>query len=448
MECCFLENISSGEIPFSLQAEQSVIGSILLNPESLQNCMSVIKPEDFYVKSYEIMYEALIDLYNQNKPIDIITFTEHIKFMGKFDMVGGLEQITSIVNSVPTAANISHYASIVYEKSVLRQLIKSAEEIAKASYSSQDHVENILDFAEQSIFNILNKKEINGFSHISEVLSVNFEKLCSISENNGDLTGVPTGFADIDKILNGLHSGNMVLIAARPAMGKTSFALNIAHSVSRKTMEPVAVFSLEMSKEELVNRLWSSETFVELAKIQTADMGERQWLQLAEGMDVLSKLPIYIDDSGECTVAEMKAKCRRLKSKKGLSLVIIDHIQLMKSSRRTDNRQNEVSEISRMIKIMAKDLDVPVIVLSQLNRSVESRVGNRPALSDLRESGAIEQDADVVMLLYRDDYYNKETDKPGIAECIIAKHRNGSTGVVELKWLAEYTKFAGLEKKL
>lgn len=441
-----MESISSAEIPFSLQAEQSVIGSVLLNPESLQSCMPVVKPTDFYVKPYAVMYEALIDLYNQGKPIDIITFSEHLKLTGQFDSVGGIEQVTLVVNSVPTAANVAHYAAIVYEKSVLRQLIKSAEEIAKASYSSQDSADNILDFAEQSIFDILNKREIKGFSHVREVLSVNFEKLCSISESNGELTGIPTGFADLDRILSGLHRGNMVLIAARPAMGKTSFALNIVHSVSRKTMEPVAIFSLEMSKEELVNRLWSLETSVELARIQTADMSEHQWLQLAEGMELLSKLPIYIDDSGECTVAQMKAKCRRLKSKEGLSLVVIDHMQLMQGSRRTDNRQSEVSEISRMLKLMAKDLDVPVVVLSQLNRSVESRVGNRPALSDLRESGAIEQDADVVMLLYRDDYYNKETDKPGIAECNIAKHRNGSTGLVELKWLAEYTKFAGLEK--
>ena len=434
------------QMPFSHLAEQSVIGSMILNKEIIATLAHLLAPEDFYMPAHAEMYEAILELFNVDKPIDVVTLTAQLELRGTFDKIGGLGYLVEVANSVPTAANYRHYTKIVAEKSVLRKLINAAGEITRVSYAGEDDVEDILELSEKKIFEILEKRDLQGFVHIDDVLSANFQNLLELFAHPEKLTGVPTGFSRLDSILGGLQKGNLVLVAARPAMGKTSFALNLAQHAAQKKKEPVAIFSLEMSKEEITNRLWSAETMVDVGKVQNATLSDREWEQLAEGMEILAKEPIYIDDSGGSTVSEMRTKCRRLKREKGLGLIIIDHLQLMRTQRRNENRQQEIAEISRTLKILAKDLNVPIVLLSQLNRASETRAGNKPVLSDLRESGAIEQDADVVMLLYREDYYNKDTERPGIAECIIAKHRNGATGTVELKWQAEFTRFKDLEK--
>ena len=440
-----MDEIGGSVMPYSQLAEQSVIGALLKNKESVAVAVQFLKPIDFYIPAHKEMYEAISELFNMDKPIDIITLSEQLKIRGTFDKVGGVQYIVDVVNAVPTAANMKYYINIVAEKSTLRKLINASSDISQRSYAGEDEVSNILDFAEQRVFEILEKRNLKGFTHINDILSMNFENLLKLSDNKNKITGIPTGFTQLDKILGGLHKGNLVLVAARPAMGKTSFALNVATHAAIRAKASVAIFSLEMSKEELTNRVWSAESKVELNGIQTGSLRDEEWEKLADGMERLASAPVYIDDSGGVTVTDMRSKCRRLKRECGLDLVIIDHMQLMRAGHRNDNRQQEVAEISRMLKLLAKDLELPVLVLSQLNRSVESRTGNKPMLADLRESGAIEQDADVVMMLYREDYYNKETERPGIAECIIAKHRNGATGTVELKWLPEYTQFATLD---
>ncbi len=442
-----MEKIKANIVPYNQLAEQSVLGAMILNKDAVITAVGFLRSTDFYVPAHTEIFEAITELFNSDKPIDIITLSEQLKLRGSLDKIGGIDYLVEIANITPTSGSLMHYAKIVAEKATLRKLISACDDISKLCYSGEEEVSNVLDLAEQRIFEILENKKVQGFSSIGEVLSVNYNRLLDLTEQEDKLTGVTTGFTSIDRILNGLQKQNFVLIAARPAMGKTSLALNIAQNAALKQKASVAIFSLEMSKEELVNRMWSSETLVDVSKIQTGDLEDREWLQLLEGMDMLSKLPIYIDDTGGATVTDIRAKARRLKREKGLDLIIIDHMQLMSSGRRIENRQQEIADISRNLKLLAKDLDVPVLTLSQLNRTPESRSGNRPVLSDLRESGAIEQDADVVILIYRDDYYNKDSEKPGIVECIIAKHRNGPTATVELKWQAKYTRFTDLEKR-
>jgi replicative DNA helicase len=433
--------------PQSIEAEQSVIGCMLLDKDVIPTVTEVLKPEDFYRADHKEIYEAVLDLFEKAEPIDLITVSEQLKTRGTLDNVGGLEYLTHIANLVPTTANAKHYAGIVEQKSLLRTLIKASSDIVNMGYEASEEVTIVLDRAEKTIFDILQNRSNQGFSHIKDILVDTFNMLEELYNNKGVVTGIPTGFIDLDYKTSGLHNSDLILIAARPAMGKTAFALNIAQHAAVHSHVPTAVFSLEMSKEQLVNRMLCSEAMVDSNKMRTGKLEDDDWQKVARALGPLSESPIYIDDTPGVSVMEIRAKCRRLKLEKNLGLVVIDYLQLMQGRGRSDNRQQEISEISRSLKILAKEINVPVITLSQLSRAPESRTDHRPMLSDLRESGAIEQDADIVMFLYRDDYYNEDSEKKNIAEIIISKHRNGSTGTVELAWMGQYTKFGNLKKE-
>ncbi|MGE4282124.1 MAG: replicative DNA helicase [Clostridia bacterium] len=440
-------DIPLGRIPpFSLEAEQSILGAMLLDKEAISTVTEIIKSDDFYRGDHKEIFEAMMDLFDQNEPVDLITLTEQLKLRNSIDAIGGIEYLAGVATDIATTANVKYYARIVEEKSILRKLIKASTDIAAMSFEGGEEVAFIVDQAEKKIFDILEKRTNQGFAPIKDILIESFDKLEELFKNKGKIIGIPTGFNDLDRKTSGLHPSDLILIAARPAMGKTSFALNIAQYAALHAGVPVAVFSLEMSKEQLVNRMLWSEALIDSQKIRTGELQDEDWPKLARVIGPLSEAPIYIDDTPGISVAEIRAKCRRLKMEKNLGLIVIDYLQLMQGRGRTENRQQEISEISRSLKILAKELNVPVVTLSQLSRAPETRADHRPILSDLRESGAIEQDADIVMFLYRDDYYNPDTDKKNIAECILAKHRNGSTGTVELVWLGEYTKFANLER--
>ncbi len=433
--------------PYSLEAEQSILGAMLLDKEAVSISIEQVKPEDFYRDDHKEIYEAMLDLFEINQPIDIITVTDQLRIRGTLEIVNGLEYLTELATSVFTTANVKYYAQIVEEKSILRKLIKASSEISNMSYEANEEVTDIVSKAEKKIFDIIQGKVDKGFYPIKDVLIESFNKLEELYKNKGKLVGIPTGFSDLDRKTAGLHNSDFILIAARPAMGKTSFALNIAQHAAIKAKVPVAIFSLEMSKEQLVNRMLWSEALVDSQRMRTGELESDDWPKLARAIGPLSEAPIYIDDTPGISVAEIRAKCRRLKMEKDLGLVIIDYLQLMQGRGRPESRQQEVSEISRSLKILAKEINIPVVTLSQLNRAPDSRTNDhRPKLSDLRDSGAIEQDADLVMFLYRDEYYNDDTENKNIAECIIAKHRNGSTGDIKLVWLGEYTKFADLDR--
>ena len=443
-----METTELKSIPFSNVAEDSVLSAMLQSPEAVSKVATMgLKSDDFYVHSNQEIFSAIISLFNVDAPCDIASITAQLEKQGTFEEIGGLPRLVELINFVQTTANVAHHAEIVLDKSTRRKIIAATEKISQNAYISGDETSTLLDAAEQEIFSIAEGRNLGDFVRMPDVLKANMAHLEALAKGEEEDKGITTGLTDLDKMLKGLYKGNLVLIAARPAMGKTSLAMNIAHNVAYKQNIPVAVFSLEMNKEELTNRLWSSETYVELSKIQEGNYDDKEWRQLVEGVDYMKNEPLFIDDSGGTTVTEMRAKCRRLKAKTGLGLVVIDHIQLMQGSRKADNRQQEVADISRNLKIMAKDLDVPILLLSQLNRNPEGRSNNRPALADLRESGAIEQDADVVLMLYREGYYNPESENHNIAECIISKHRNGPTGVVKLAWRPEMTSFADLEGK-
>lgn len=432
--------------PHSVEAEQCVLGAMLIDKASMATATELIKSDDFYRDDHKEIFEAMLDLFDKGEPIDLITLTEQLKIRGTLEAIGGLEYLTTIATAVPTTANVKHYARIVEEKSLLRKLIRSANEIASMSYEAADEVSYIMDRAEKKIFDILQKKSSESFTPIRDVLISNFDKLEELYKNRGKVIGVPTGFIDLDRKTAGLHPSDLILVAARPAMGKTSFVLNIAQHAAMHANVPVAIFSLEMSKEQLINRMLWSEALVDSQRMRTGELEDEDWPKLARVIGPLSEAPIYIDDTPGITAVEMRAKCRRLKLEKNLGLIVIDYLQLMESRGRSESRQQEISAISRSLKILAKELDVPVITLSQLSRAPETRTDHRPILSDLRESGAIEQDADIVMFLYRDEYYNPDTEKKNIAELIIAKHRNGSTGTIELQWVGQFTKFRNLDK--
>ncbi len=432
--------------PQNLEAEQSVLGSMLLDKEAIPAVTEILKSEDFYREDHREIFEAVLDLFAKAEPVDLITVSEQLKLRGNLDNVGGLEYLSNIATSVPTTANVRHYAKIVEEKSILRSLIRVSNEISNISYDASEEVAVVLDRAEKGIFDILQKRNLKGFAHIKDVLVDAFMKLEELYNSKGAVTGIPTGFNDLDLKTSGLQNSDLILIAARPAMGKTAFALNIAQYAAVHAHVPVAVFSLEMAKEQLVNRMLCSEAMVDSQKMRTGKLEDQDLQKLARALGPLSESQIYIDDTPGTSMMEIRAKCRRLKLEKNLGLIIIDYLQLMQGKGKTENRQQEISEISRSLKILAKEINVPVITLSQLSRAPEARADHRPMLSDLRESGAIEQDADLVMFLYRDDYYNPDTEKKNIAEVIIAKHRSGSTGTVELVWLGQYTKFGNLEK--
>ena len=433
--------------PHDLDAEQAVIGSMLTDADAVASSIEVLKPEDFYRADNRIIYEAMFNLYNRSEPIDIITVKAELESMGRFEQVGGLEYLAGLPDKVPTTANVQKYINIVEEKSKLRDLIKTANDIIELGYDPTEDVEDIMENVEKKVFNLTQGKNQKGYSAIKDVLVDSFTQLEELYNRKQHITGVPSGFADLDYRTAGFHGSELILVAARPAMGKSAFALNIATNAAVRADVPVAIFNLEMSKEQLVNRILCSEAMVDSNKVRTGKLEEEDWSKLAETIGPLSASNIYIDDTPGISITEIRAKCRKLQVEKHIGMVIIDYLQLIQgTNKRGGSREQEISEISRSLKIMAKELNVPVIALSQLSRAVEQRPDHKPMLSDLRESGAIEQDADIVMFLYRDDYYNPDSEKKNIAEVIIAKHRGGSTGSVDLRWFGSYTKFTNLGK--
>ena len=432
--------------PQDIEAEQAVVGSMLTDQDAVVAAIETLKPEDFYREDNKIIYEAILNIYNRAEPIDIITLKSELSSMGKLDAVGGLEYIAQLPDKVPTTSNVDRYIKIVQDKAMLRNLIKTANEIISLGYDQTEDVEDVMDHAEKKIFDVMQRKNQKGYTSIKDILIESFTKLEELYNQKQHVTGVPTGFIELDKKTAGLHGSELILIAARPAMGKSAFALNIGTYAATRANIPVAIFSLEMSKDQIGNRILCSEALVDSNNVRTGELNDEELSKLAETSGELSQAQIFVDDTPGISVMEIRAKCRKLKLEKNIGLVIIDYLQLIQGSGKSSSREQEIAEISRSLKILAKEIDVPVIALSQLSRAVESRPDHRPMLSDLRESGSIEQDADIVMFLYRDDYYNEESEKKNIAEVIIAKQRSGSTGTVELAWLGNYTKFANLEK--
>ena len=434
--------------PNDVEAEQAVIGSMLTDRDAVISAIEILKEEDFYREDNKTIYEAILNLYNRSEPIDIITLKAELTSMGMFEKIGGLEYIVGLPEKVPTTANVERYINIVKEKSELRRLIKAANEIIEQGYDPTENIDDIMNSAEKKIFNIMQDKDQKTYSAIKDVLVDAFTELEQLYNQKQHITGVPTGFIDLDYKMAGLHNSDLILIAARPAMGKSAFALNIATNAAVKAKVPAVLFSLEMSKEQMVNRILCSEAMVDSNKVRTGKIDDDDWIKLADTMGDLSEAPIYIDDTPGISINEIRAKCRKLKLERNIGLVVIDYLQLVQGSskRASGSREQEISEISRSLKILAKEINVPVIALSQLSRAPEQRPDHRPMLSDLRESGAIEQDADIVMFLYRYDYYNEDSEDKGLAEVIVAKHRAGSTGTVKLVWLGNYTKFANMER--
>jgi len=433
--------------PHDIEAEQAVLGSMLTDQDAVVDAIEILKPEDFYRDDNRYIYEAILNLYNKSEPIDIITLKSELISTGKFEAVGGYEYIALLPDKVPLVSNAEKYMRIVEEKSILRKLIKASNDLMALGYEQNEEIDTIMEQAEKKIFDIMQGKNQRGYSSLKDILVDTFAEIEKLYNQKEPITGIPTGFVDLDYKTAGLHKSDLVLIAARPAMGKSAFALNIASHAAIHAKVPVVIFNLEMSKSQLVNRILCSEAMVDSNKIRTGKIEENDWVKLATALGPLSEAPIYIDDTPGITVTEIRAKCRKLKLEKNIGLIVIDYLQLIQGSgKRNSSREQEISEISRSLKILAKELDVPVIALSQLSRAAEQRADHRPMLSDLRESGAIEQDADIVMFLYRDDYYNPDSEKKNIAEVIMAKHRAGSTGTVELLWLGNYTKFANIER--
>lgn len=433
--------------PHDLAAEQSVLGSMIIDRDAIISATEVLTGEDFYRPDHKAIYDAMVELFSKGEPVDLITLKSKLDEKGVTEQIGGIRYIADLAGGVPTSAHIKKYSKIVEEKSLLRKLIKASQDIAALSYEASEKIDFIMNFAEKSIFDIMQNRRTEEFSHIKDVLPKTFEKIEEIYNNKGRTTGVPTGFTDLDLKTAGFQPSDLILIAARPSMGKTAFALNIVQYAAVRKNIPTAIFSLEMSEEQLVNRMLSAEAHIDAQKLRTGELDQEDWVSIARAMGPLSSAPVYIDDTPGITVNEVRAKCRRLKLEKGLGLIIIDYLQLMSgNSSRGDNRQQEISEISRSLKSLAREMNAPVIALSQLSRACEARADHRPMLSDLRESGAIEQDADIVAFLYRDEYYNPDTEKKGIAEVIIAKQRNGPTGTIDLMWLGKYTKFADIQQ--
>lgn len=433
-------------MPNSLEAEKSVIGSMIMDKEAIVIVVEMLLQEDFYYNQYGLLFQAMSELYNAGEPVDLITLQDKLKAMNVPAEISSLEFVRDLVTSVPTSANVKYYAQIVKDKSVLRRLIKVTEEIENRCYAGQGEVEDILADTEKNIFNLLQNRGGGDYVPIKEVVLNVLEKIELASKTQGNVTGIPTGFVDLDYKTSGLQPSDFILIAARPSMGKTALVLNIAQYVAFHENMSIAVFSLEMSKEQLVNRLFSLESRVDAQVLRSGNLNDSEWEKLIEGAGVIGKSNLIIDDTPGIAISELRSKCRKYKLEHDLKLVIIDYLQLMSGNGKSDSRQQEISDISRSLKGLARELNVPVIALSQLSRAVEQRPDHRPMLSDLRESGAIEQDADVVMFIYRDDYYNKDSDMKNIAEINIAKQRNGPIGTVNLVWLPQYTKFANMEK--
>ena len=434
-------------LPHSIEAEQSVIGSMILDQEAITIASEIILPEDFYNKQYGVLFSAMVELHDEGKPVDIVTLQDRLKEKDVPPEVSSLEFIRDIITAVPTSANVRYYARIVSEKSTLRKLIRLVGEIENNCYAGKERLEVMLEDTEKQVFDLVQRRNTGDNVPIRKIVMNALQRIEAASMNDGNITGIATGFFDLDVMTSGMQPADLVLIAARPSMGKTAFVLNIAQHAAFKLKRPVAIFSLEMSKEQLVNRLFSLESSVDAQHLRNGQLDENEWEKLIESAGVIGKSKLIIDDTPGISIQELRSKCRKFKLEHGLDMIIIDYLQLMSGGGRSESRQQEISEISRSLKALAREMNVPVLALSQLSRAVEQRPDHRPMMSDLRESGAIEQDADVVMFIYRDDYYNKDTEKPGVAEIIIGKQRNGPVGTVELAWMAKYTRFANLAKK-
>ena len=433
-------------MPNSLEAEQSVVGSMIMDKDAIVTAMEILAQDDFYHKQYGILFDSMIELYNAGQPVDLVTLQNKLKEKDVPQEISSLEFVRDLVTSVPTSANVKYYANIVKENAMKRSLIRTIDDIENECYAGKESLESILDKTEHDVFALLSSRTGGEYVPIRQVVMNALEKIEMASKQSGTVTGIPTGFIDLDYRTAGLQPSDLILVAARPSMGKTAFVLNIAQYVAFHENMCTAIFSLEMSKEQLVNRLFSLESRVDAQALRTGNLSDADWEKLVEGAGIIGNSELIIDDTPGISISEMRSKCRKYKLEHDLKLIIIDYLQLMSGSgRSSDSRQQEISDISRSLKALARELSVPVIALSQLSRAVEQRPDHRPMLSDLRESGAIEQDADVVMFIYRDDYYNKDTDLKGISEIIIAKQRNGPIGTVNLAWLPEYTKFANLE---
>ena len=428
--------------PHNEEAERSVLGAVMLNKDVLSEGLEEVTADDFYNESHREIFRAIWELYKDNVAVDMLTVCEELKKRKSLDMAGGRAYIATLTAEVPSTANAVEYAKIVAEKATLRQMIKTSEDITEKGYDAKMAAGEILDYAESGIFKIAQKRQKNDYAKIQDVLLNNIKIIDAASQNKDKIVGIPTGFKDIDEKTSGLQRSDLIIVAARPAMGKTAFALNIAQQSAVKAGSSVIIFSLEMSKEQLGQRLLAMQARVEMQKLKQGDLDRKDWDRITMALDELNNTKIVIDDTPGISIMEMRNKCRRLKAEQGLDLVVIDYLQLMSMQGKSDNRQQEISTISRNLKLLAREMDCPVIVLSQLSRAPEQRQDHRPILSDLRESGSIEQDADIVIFLYRDDYYNENTDKPGVCEVNIAKHRSGPTDKVELTWVSRYTKFS------
>ncbi len=436
-------------MPHDTEAEQAVIGAMLMDQDAILEASELLTGEDFYQSAYGTVFDTIMELYNEGKSVDVVTLQARLKDKDVSPEVASMEYVRDLVTMVPTSANVRSYAEIVAEKSVERRLIRINDEISSLCYDGQEPLPEILDHTEKEIFDLLQSRTGEDFVPIDKIVMTALERIETAAKTKGEVTGVPTGFVDLDRKLCGLQPSDLILIAARPSMGKTALALNIAQYVAFKKHMGVALFSLEMSKEQLVNRLFALESHVDAQSIRTGNLKDSDWEKLVEGAGIIGASNLIIDDTPGITVSELRSKCRKYKLEHDVQLVIVDYLQLMSGSlgKKNENRQQEISEISRSLKALARELNVPVLALSQLSRAPESRPDKRPMLSDLRESGAIEQDADVVMFLYRDEYYNPDTEYKNQAEVIIAKQRNGPVGTVDLAWLAEYTKFANLSRQ-
>lgn len=433
-------------LPHSIEAEQSVIGSMLMGREAVMAASEILTADDFYQQQYGIIFESMVELFNEGKPVDVVTLQNRLKEKDVPPEISNMEFVRDLLDAVPTSANVKYYANIVKDKATLRKLIRVNEEIANDCYLGKEKTVDILADTEKKLFNLLMQQNTGDYVPIRQVVLNALDTIEKASKTTGSVTGVPTGFTDLDYQTAGLQPSDFILVAARPSMGKTAFVLNIAQHIAFRCKKAVSVFSLEMSKEQLVNRLFALESRVDSQKIRTGNLNDDEWSRLIEGAGVVGESKLIIDDTPGISIAELRSKARKYKIDHDIGIIIIDYLQLMSGNGKSDSRQQEVSDISRSLKALARELNIPVVALSQLSRAVEQRPDHRPMLSDLRESGAIEQDADVVMFIYRDDYYNKDSEEKGIAEIIVAKQRNGPIGTVKLVWLPNYTKFANLKK--
>ena len=441
------ENVIKRILPHSMEAEQCVIGSMIMDREAIVVASELITGDDFYNRQYGILYETMVELNDAGNPVDLVTLQNKLKEKDVPPEVSSLEFVRDLITAVPTSANIKYYANIVAEKATLRRLIRLNEEIANTCYAGKESLEYILEDTEKKVFQLVQKRNTDDFVPVRQIVMNAMDRIEMAAKNKGNVTGIPTGFIDLDYRTAGLQPSDLILVAARPSMGKTAFELNLAQYMAFRKNMTVALFSLEMSKEQLVNRMFSQESGVDAQKLRTGQLNDQEWERLIESAGTIGKSNLIIDDTPGISIAELRSKCRKYKLEHNMAIVMIDYLQLMSGGGRTESRQQEISDISRSLKALARELSVPVVALSQLSRAVEQRPDHRPMLSDLRESGAIEQDADVVMFLYRDDYYNHDSPEAGISEVIIAKQRNGPIGTVKLAWLPEYTRFANLEHR-